>query len=227
PRAIAKMRNLPGIGKYTAHAVASFAFNQPVAIVEANTARVLARLFNLRSRIDSAAGQQLLWRRGAELLPDRNVRASNSALVDLGALVCLPRKPKCPICPVRRFCRATTPASLPMRRPRPEVERLVEDHAFIVKNNRILLEQATRRWRDMWILPSLKLDSLEQSRLPRPTYSSVFPFTHHHVTLRVFRRRPRKIDNHPQRWFGVRELESIPIPSPHRRAVSDLIHKYL
>src|ERR1700730_8710998 len=68
PRSIDQMRLLPGVGKYTAHAVATFAFDQPVAIVEANTSRVLARLFNLRIPIDSASGKSSLWRHATSLV---------------------------------------------------------------------------------------------------------------------------------------------------------------
>jgi A/G-specific adenine glycosylase len=223
PDDVAAMRALPGIGKYTAHAVATFAFRKAVPIVEANTARVLARLFNLRTPIDSARGRQLLWQHSADLVPNRRATDFNSALVDLGALVCLPRKPRCPSCPVQRFCRATTPESLPIRRTRPETRGLIENHALVLQNNRILLEKTANRWRGMWILPPVKLDRLSRSSFCKPVYNSVFPFTHHRVTLRVFRQRAHKCKNQMQRWCALGELESIPIPSPHRRAIVDLL----
>ena len=223
PRDVAAMRALPGIGKYTAHAVATFAFEQPLPIVEANTTRVLARLFNLQAPIDSARGRQFLWQHAADLVPNRRASDFNSALVDLGALVCLPRKPRCPICPVQRFCRATTPELLPVRRTRPETRSLIENHALVLKNNRILLEKAARRWRGMWILPPLKLDRFNRSSLQQPIYKSMFPFTHHRITLRVFRQRARDTKDQAQRWFALPELAAIPIPSPHRRAIVDLL----
>src|SRR5215475_250297 len=89
PRAIYQMQQLPGVGKYTAHAVASFAFNQSVPIVEANTARVLARLFNLRKSIDSDLGRQTLWQYATSLLTKCDAATFNSALLDLGALICV------------------------------------------------------------------------------------------------------------------------------------------
>ena len=87
PRAVDQMQQLPGIGKYTAHAVASFAFDQSVPIVEANTSRVLARLFNLRRSIDSEQGRRILWQHAASLLPKSAAADFNSALLDLGALI--------------------------------------------------------------------------------------------------------------------------------------------
>src|SRR5438067_10936693 len=94
PKQISEMRKLSGIGKYTAHAVANFAFDQPAPIVETNSARVLSRLFDLRIPIDSSAGQKILWNHAASLLPKKDAAIYNSALLDLGALVCLPRNPK-------------------------------------------------------------------------------------------------------------------------------------
>jgi A/G-specific adenine glycosylase len=191
--------------------------------VEANTARVLARLFNLRTPIHSARGRQLLWQHSADLMPNRRAPDFNSALLDLGALVCLPRKPRCQTCPVQRFCRATTPESLPIRRTRPETRNLIENHALELKNNCILLEKTGCRWRGMWILPPLGLDRLKRSSFRKPVYESVFPFTHHRVTLRVFRQRARDTKNQAQCWFALPKLAAIPIPSPHRRAIVDLL----
>ena len=218
PKSIEQMRQLPGIGKYTAHAVANFAFDQSVPIVEANTARVLARIFNVQTPIDKTAGREFLWNRAEQLAAVRGAARFNSALVDLGALICLPRKPKCPICPVRKFCRATNPQIIPVRKTRPPTKQLTENHAFVVRRNKILLERSGGRWRRMWILPPLET----RSTINGPIYGSVFPFTHHQVVLNVYRRRPRKTDK-LQRWIRIASLDSIPVPSPHRRAIKYLL----
>jgi A/G-specific adenine glycosylase len=219
PKSIEQMRELPGIGKYTAHAVASFAFDQSVPIVEANTARVLARIFNLQTPIDKTAGREILWNRATQLVPKRAATRFNSALVDLGALICLPRKPRCWICPVRKFCRAKNPETLPRKKMRPPTTQLTESHAFIVQPNRILLQQANHRWHGMWILPRLQRKSANR----HPVYKSIFPFTHHHVTFNVYADRPRKIDKRSQCWIRINSLDSIPMPSPHRRAIAALL----
>jgi A/G-specific adenine glycosylase len=224
PGNVATMRTLPGVGRYTANAIASFAFDQPVPIVEANIARLIARLSDERLPIDSAPGQKKIWQRAAELLPSRRCADHNSALMDLGALICTPRNPKCGICPVNKFCRATSPERLPIKRQRPKMKRLTETHALVVRRNRILLQQSSRRWRGMWILPPLNLDRFNRSGLKRsPVHAAAFPFTHHRVTLKVFSEPALKIDNRSQRWFPIREVGSIPIPSPHRRAIEQLL----
>ena len=226
PREINQIQELPGIGKYTAHAVASFGFDQSVPIVEANTARVLARLFNLRESIDSGGGWKTLWQRAASLLPKSNSATFNSALLDLGALVCVARQPKCYVCPVKPFCRAKNPAALPVRKTRPETKRIIETHALIVRRDRILLEQSRHRWRGMWILPPLALDCLRQSSLRmKCIHESVFPFTHHRVRLCVYPRAAPKRIAPGQQWFE--SIEHVPMPSPHRRAVEALLGAHL
>jgi A/G-specific adenine glycosylase len=219
PRSIEQTQQLPGIGKYTAHAIASFAFDQSVPIVEANTARVLTRLFNFFGPVDSGAGRKKLWHYAASLVPKSNARIYNSAFVDLGALVCLPRKPKCTICPVKKFCRAKNPETLPFRKPTPRIKRITEEHAFVLQRGRILLEQSRRRWRGMWILPPLQTSPANQPLV----YKLVFPFTNHRVALNVFAQRQQKIDRRFQRWIRINSLESIPIPSPHRKALRHLL----
>jgi len=217
PRSIEQMQQLPGIGRYTAHAVASFAFNQSVPIVEANTTRVLTRLFDFRESIDSDAGRETLWQYAATLVPKSIAWIYNSALVDLGALVCLPRRPQCGICPVKEFCRAKSPETLPIKKSRLRTVRLIEKHALVVRQGKILLEQSFTRWRGMWILPPL-----ETSAAGLPIHISTFPFTHHRVTLLVYRRAAPKRIAPTQRWFE--SIDHVAMPSPHRRAARSLVN---
>jgi A/G-specific adenine glycosylase len=226
PRSIEKMRRLPGIGKYTAHAVASFAFNQSVAIVEANTARVLTRLFNFRHSIDSNSARRTLWQHAGDLLPTSGARSFNSALLDLGALICVARKPKCDLCPVKLFCSAKNPAALPVKKSGSDTKRVSETHALIVNRGRILLQQSSDRWRGMWILPPVTIDRSNPSRFrARPIYASVFSFTHHRITLAVYRGRAEKRIAPQQQWFA--SINDIAMPSPHRRAAEALLKTFV
>jgi A/G-specific adenine glycosylase len=217
------LKSLPGIGRYTANAIAVFAFDQSLPVVEANTARVLSRLFNIRVPIDSTSGRQKLWDTSAKLIPQKDARDFQNALMDLGALICAARNPRCQICPVKKFCRARDPASLPRKRRRVAIVPLTESHGLSTKAGAVLLEQCRRRWQGMWILPPLKLDGLKPSSLQRPVYVSEFPFTHHRVTLQVFRQSAREFHTNGQRWFLADRLDAIPIPSPHRRALTTLL----
>jgi A/G-specific adenine glycosylase len=218
PDKIDNLRALPGVGRYTANAVATFAFDRSVPLVEANIARVMARLFDVREPIDSTRGREAIWDCAVDLLPARGAASYNSALMDLGALVCTATSPKCGICPVNKFCRAQNPEALPIKKPRPLSKELTEAHTFTFHRNRLLLEKSSGRWRGLWILPRAR--SASSARL---VHMSVFPFTNHRITLKIFAHPPPRLRTKAQRWFSTAQLASIPLPSPHRRAVEQLL----
>src|ERR1700736_1395020 len=134
------IRKLPGLGRYTANAVATFAFDRRAPIVEANITRLLARLFNIKKPVDTAAGRNRLWQVAAELLPTNEPGRFNSALMDLGATICVSRMPKCGLCPVKTFCRARQPELLPIKKPRPRTVRLTESHVFVSHQKKLFFE---------------------------------------------------------------------------------------
>ena len=219
PKSLDAIRDLPGVGRYTANAVAAFAFNQSAPVVEANIARLLARVSNLQIPIDTSRGRESLWQCANELLPSRGARIHNSALMDLGALVCGSR-PDCPACPVRNHCVAKNPGALPIKRARPSIKLRTEHHGFSVRRGRVLLEQSRDRWRGMWMLPRLAKAPAKY----KPVHISEFPFTNHRITLAVFPQRAAGCCQKSfQRWFPIDGLAAIPLPSPHRRALETLL----
>ena len=221
PRSLDAIRALPGIGRYTARAVATFAFDQAVPIVEANIARLLARLIDLQLPIDTSAGREMLWSCAESLQPARAAGMYNSALMDLGALVCTVR-PKCEVCPVRGSCLASDPSELPRKKARPALRFLAEHHSFSIRQRQVLLEQSKDRWRGMWMLPRLAKPPASIPSLHR----SEFPFTNHLITLTVFgQTHSPRMKNPSQRWFPIDALDSLPLPSPHRRALVDILRK--
>lgn len=100
------LRSFKGIGNYTVGAIRSFAFGERAAILDTNVARVLLRVFVGRGSPKAHAMKRRLWQLSAALVPYRHVFDFNQALMDFGALVCVARKPKCLLCPLRRMCRA-------------------------------------------------------------------------------------------------------------------------
>lgn len=220
PRDPAEIARLPGIGCYTAGAIASFAFDLAVPAIDANIARVLARLIDCREPIDTAAGTALLAHAAGALLPDAGGREHTSALMELGALVCTPAKPQCLRCPIREECRTTDPDSLPIRKPRRKTVSMREDCAWVVRGRRILLVQQTGpRWRGLWKLPDLTIPVNGHEPLTFLTY----PFTHHRVHLSVYEAPvPRELAPHEQ-WFLAAELADVALTAPHRRAIELLL----
>jgi A/G-specific adenine glycosylase len=125
---------------------------------------------------------------------------------------------------VKRFCRTTDPCSLPRKKPRPTLQLLSENHSFVIRRGQVLLEQSTDRWRGMWILPRLAGLPSRRDLIHR----SAFPFTHHRITLTVYpAANRRKGSGGGERWFALPDLPSIPIPSPHRRALNDILASHL
>jgi len=102
----ATLRSFKGIGAYTAGAIRSFAFGQRAAILDTNVARVLFRIFVAKGDPKSHAMKRHLWKLSATLMPVRHVFDFNQALMDFGAMICVARNPKCPICPMTKGCRS-------------------------------------------------------------------------------------------------------------------------
>jgi len=152
PATAAGLRALPGFGPYTAAAVASLAFNEDVALVDGNVARVLARVFKLTGDARARA-----WKIAAELLPPGRAGQFNEALMELGATVCTPRAPDCARCPLRHTCGGKDdPAKYPAPRPRPS-RPLIEWSALALtrKDGAVLLARrpSGTLFANLWDLP--------------------------------------------------------------------------
>ena len=106
PNSVDQLLKIPGIGPYTAGAIASIAFQKDEAAVDGNAARVFARLFNIKEPINQSKGLKEAWQRARSILPQNKASDFNQALMDLGANVCLPRLPKCDQCPLNIECEA-------------------------------------------------------------------------------------------------------------------------
>ena len=119
------LERLPGIGRYTAGAVASFAYERPVPAVDTNVARVIRRAFLEDVSGASARSPRMVWQLAASLVPRDGKRAwkFNQAIMELGALLCVARRPRCPQCPVRGQCRTGTTELAPQRGGRGHSER--------------------------------------------------------------------------------------------------------
>ena len=160
------LRRLPGVGRYTAGAVASIAFGKRAPVLDGNVKRVLARLFQIESAIDAPRTIARLWALAEELVPRTRPGDFNQAVMELGALVCLPKNPACSRCPVRRWCSAESSGrqhDLPLRRPKRRVPQIEAVAAAVCKNGRILMVKrpADELLGGLWELPGGPLDDAE------------------------------------------------------------------
>lgn len=211
------LEKLPGVGRYTAGAVSSFAFNQAAPIVDGNIARVLSRLLDSHTAIDSSEGQKMIWKTAATLLDPSHPRLYNSALMELGQTICSPRKPACFLCPVRDFCQCKTPEILPVKKPRRQFVS-VDEHALLsIKDHKVLLSLGDdSRRKGFWKLP---LRPPEQCAHLEPESTHRYTITHHRVTLHLYRTCPRKILS-GEVYHPVKSLADLPIATPIRRILS-------
>ncbi|HEV3208901.1 MAG TPA: A/G-specific adenine glycosylase [Chthoniobacterales bacterium] len=222
PSTVEELIKLPGVGRYTAGAIVSFAFDRPAPIVDGNIARVLSRLANVHEPIDSPRGGRLIWELAGRFAQGTKPRLSNAALMELGATLCSPRKPLCALCPVKTFCRAQDPELLPLKKKRPAIEQRRENYFFALRQGHVLLEQrAESRWQGLWTLPVLS-----ESPDSGCARSSEFPLVRvrHAVTrfaihLCVFLREPPEKLGKGLEWKSLASIEGLPMPSPHRRAL--------
>jgi len=159
PDDVAVWAGLPGVGRYILGAVLSQAFDRRLPIVEANSLRVLARLFGYRGDPREGAGKRWVWEAAEAVLPARRAGDFNQAVMELGALICTPTAPKCDACPAARWCEANRlglQGEIPPR-PRPKAVTEVREVAVAVRHGaKVLLCRRppdAPRWADMWELP--------------------------------------------------------------------------
>ncbi|TWT99324.1 A/G-specific adenine glycosylase [Botrimarina colliarenosi] len=164
PGDVATLLTLPGIGRYTAGAIVSIAYDKSAPILEANTIRLFTRLVAYDGEPTSSAGQRRLWGLAEELLPAKEVARFNQALMELGALVCTPVEPKCDACPVEKLCRARAEGSV--NRLAPTTKKLkfsdAREAAVVVrKGATVLVRQCAEgeRWAGLWDFPRFAIDS--------------------------------------------------------------------
>jgi A/G-specific adenine glycosylase len=232
-----ELLQLPGVGQYTAGAVASIAFDRRAPILDGNVARVLCRLDHITADPRARETVQSLWRRAEAILPSRRVGDFNSALMELGATVCTPRNPRCLICPVREQCEAQA-AGTQEQVPAPKKARptpLVRRRTYCVRHgDRWLIEQRPPRgrWAGMWQFITVDAgaergDGLSTLLLKecRRLGAVSHGLTHRRYEFEVYVARVGKqaFGEEPnRRWVTLAELQAYPLPRPHLKMVQML-----
>lgn len=220
PRNVNALLKLPGIGRYTAGAVASFAFNLPAPILDGNVSRVLARLIDLVIPIDREPGKSTLWELAERLVTGPEPGTFNSALMELGALICTSRAPACESCPVRTHCRAQSPERIPRKSAKAEVVLRQESYRWIRRGDHVLLRKcAGPRWKGMWTLPLA--DEVKSDEIP--VFQIRHSVTRFLIHLQVFSG-PAPVVLAPDNCYHpIKDLAGLPMPTPHRKSLDALL----
>lgn len=228
PGSAAELRRLPGIGRYTAGAIASIAHGERAAVVDGNVGRVLSRMFELAEVPTSPAGQKQLWSIAERLVPAEHPGDFNQALMELGATVCTPRAPRCLICPARAWCgahREGTVERYPTPKPRAKRKELRVAFAWVEPDDGGLwLSQRGLEglWAGLWELPSAETPTalatlLGLRRLAKPLARVEHTLSHRDVIATVYAARPPR--SPPSGWRVYRDPLSAPLSALARKAI--------
>lgn len=251
PADLEALRELPGIGAYTAGAIASIAFRIDAAALDGNIRRVLSRVFNVSEPARSPAGERRLWNLAIANLPPGRAGDYNQALMDLGSQVCTPRNPDCPNCPIQDDCQAYAlgiQEERPVRTPKPAVPHYLVTAAVIESGGEVLITQRPldKLLGGLWEFPGGKVeagetleDSLQREiheeleaeiRVGEPFGVYQHAYTHFRVTLHAFRctlvngSQPRPVQVHDLRWTPIEELPNFPMGKLDRQIATRLLH---
>jgi A/G-specific adenine glycosylase len=212
PRDYQSLRALPGVGDYTAAAVASIAFQLPYAAVDANVRRLIARLTG-----DAEVDERRL---AAQLLDRRDPGLWNQAMMELGALVCLPRKPRCDTCPLAGHCQARaggTQAEIPPRRSKPAAIRLKRTLLIVRRRGKVLVTPSSLV-AGFWDLP----EPFAEARMGRRIGPCIGTFRHSILHRQYhFEVREGSVGRIPRamRWRAANELDGIPLSTIAKKAL--------
>lgn len=245
------LKKLPGIGEYTAAAVASIAYRVRAAALDANNLRVWSRLL-------AASDRKRIVRVFSRVIPRDRPGDFNQALMDLGSMVCTPKNPDCPACPLNKWCRAFLSgrvSQFPEKRMRPATKQIEAAIAIILKDREVLVQKRPKGglMADLWEFPGgkikksgkwkveggrEKLSELPEEAVVREVREEtglrvqvcenlgVFDhsYTRFRVKLHVFvcKRKTGRLHNPSARWVTLKELEGLAMPSVNRRIVKKL-----
>ncbi|WP_256479011.1 A/G-specific adenine glycosylase [Desulfomicrobium sp. ZS1] len=250
PTSTEALLTLPGIGPYTARAIASIAFQQDECVVDANVERVVSRLYDIEQPIKSRQTQEEVGKFAHRLLPKGRARDFNQALMEFGSLVCSPRNPACAGCCLAECCLARkngVQEDRPVIVKAPSPIYISMATGVLIHDGRILTQKrlADDIWGNLWEFPGGVVETgetpgqavvreyLEETGLivnhPEPIASFKHSFTRYRVTLHAFRvtllSSPEELTlkaAQEHRWAGWSEIMKLAFPAGHRKLVRHL-----
>jgi A/G-specific adenine glycosylase len=245
PRDLDELRRLPGIGRYTLGAIASIAFGMDVSALDGNIKRVYARIFDVTEPVDSPAGEKILWDLADEHIPKGRAGDYNQALMDLGSMICVPRNPRCLICPVMNLCQARLNGvqdQRPVKTPKKDVPHYVHAAGVIMERGRVLLAQRPSQGLlgGMWEFPNGRVTGDPARGLATALKTGyhlrlragVHPlgivqhgYSHFSVTTHVFRGKLASVQKGSNlKWISLKELDAYPMGKIDRQ-IAKMIEK--
>ncbi|HSO11783.1 MAG TPA: A/G-specific adenine glycosylase [Anaerolineales bacterium] len=237
PSEPAELVKLPGIGRYTAGAITSIAFGMNEPALDGNLKRVYARLFDVAEPVDSSKGEKLLWDVAQKNLPGGKAGDFNQALMDLGATICIPKNPRCLICPLMEICKARENGTVdlrPAKKPKKVAPHYMHAAGVIIKKGKVLLAQRPSNGLlgGMWEFPNgrvggdparelfkaLKLGYSLKVRRKEAMGVIQHAYTHFKVTVHAFRCECSSMTNQQNlEWVSLKKLDDYPMGKVDRQ----------
>lgn len=242
PDELTSLTQLPGIGRSTAGAILSIAFQKPTPILDGNVKRVLARVHAIDTDISETKTIQLLWELATQYTPKRNVHHYTQAIMDLGATLCTRTKPRCTACPVQKHCLAfltDTAHRLPQKKKRNPIPHK-EQFFFLIMNKKkqFLFVQNPERgiWGGLWCFPHCDTHQSIETYL-YSTYSltcrqiKILPplrhtFTHFELNMIpvVLQTHTRRVSLGATQWIDLSQATQLALPAPIAKILSRYMH---
>jgi A/G-specific adenine glycosylase len=216
PRMTTELMELPGVGRYTAAAVASIAFGEPVAVVDGNVKRVIDRIVNHKAADSSPVKEKQYWEIAGQLLDRQSPGDFNQAIMELGALVCLPAQPLCHACPVADMCGARGPTQ---KAERPARRKAEVHYALARRNGSVLLRERNQQsslMPGMWELPECK--RVNENKFPLLKLRHSITTTDYTVFVHAGNSKKRSADQ----WVPLRSVYRLPLTGLTRKIIRGL-----
>lgn len=232
PKTTEALQEIPGIGRYTAGAIASIAFEEKTPVLDGNVIRILTRLYALKDDVGSPKTVQKLWELATALVPQKNTGDFNQSLMELGATVCFPRNPDCGKCPVSSLCGALKTNSqeqFPVKAKR-EIMESLKTAALIVRHKEKVLirkQPVQERWGGLWMFPHWKnkksmLSEIKCGKSDLKHHATIrHGFTKYRIELEVFEHQGG-LEIPAAKWVRISELQKFAFPSPHQKIAESL-----
>ncbi|MFM2478968.1 A/G-specific adenine glycosylase [Celerinatantimonas sp. MCCC 1A17872] len=223
PRTLKQIEQIPGVGRYTAGAIVSFAYDERGPIVDGNVRRLFCRYFAIEGVPSTTAVNKKLWEYAERYTLKKDCRAYAQSLLDMGATVCTPKNPDCPNCPLMDSCQAYQSdkvAQLPTPKPKKSTPTKIGQFLWIEQNHQLYLQKrpAPGIWAGLWCLPQLAAEQVCEISPSQRKGTFKHVFSHYKLDAEVLN--CKQTNGLSGQFFSIEQIKTLGLPTPIRKFIS-------